>query len=135
MPTFPLLDPDKTGRQAENLESSLRQFIVGQEEAIHQIVRAYKWRVNLRGISVNRNGRLCRLADHKMRWSAPREMGSFAAKRADRLLLLQQRRPVHNHGKAVVGFLFGGRNSQELLAVAGYHEPVSQGSDRQPDIE
>jgi ATP-dependent Clp protease ATP-binding subunit ClpA len=49
MPTFALLDPDKTGRQAENLESSLRHLIVGQDEAIHQIVRAYQ--THLAGLS------------------------------------------------------------------------------------
>src|SRR6201993_1443804 len=42
MPTFAPLDPHKTGRQADNLESSLRHLIVGQDEAIHQIVRAYQ---------------------------------------------------------------------------------------------
>jgi len=42
MPMFTLLDPEKTGRQAESLESSLRHLIVGQDEAIHQIVRAYQ---------------------------------------------------------------------------------------------
>ncbi len=42
MPTFAVLDPEKTGRQAENLESSLRHLIIGQDEAIHQIVRAYQ---------------------------------------------------------------------------------------------
>src|ERR1700719_3617506 len=35
-----LLDPDKMGRQAEDLENQLRHFVVGQEEAIHEIVRA-----------------------------------------------------------------------------------------------
>src|SRR5580704_12380754 len=49
MPTFALLNPDKTGRQAENLESSLRHLIVGQDEAIHQIVRAYQ--THLAGLS------------------------------------------------------------------------------------
>src|SRR6266852_2962734 len=42
MPKFALLDPTKTGRQAEELENQLRHFVVGQEEAIHQIVRAYQ---------------------------------------------------------------------------------------------
>lgn len=46
---FASLDPDKTGRQAENLESSLRHLIVGQDEAIHQIVRAYQ--THLAGLS------------------------------------------------------------------------------------
>jgi len=42
MPKLALLDPTKTGRQAEDLENQLRHLIVGQEEAIHQIVRAYQ---------------------------------------------------------------------------------------------
>jgi ATP-dependent Clp protease ATP-binding subunit ClpB len=49
MPTFVSLDPHKTGRQAENLERSLRHLIVGQDEAIHQIVRAYQ--THLAGLS------------------------------------------------------------------------------------
>src|ERR1700693_5068838 len=40
-----LLDPTKTGKQAEDLENQLHHFIVGQEEAIHQIVRAYQTHV------------------------------------------------------------------------------------------
>jgi ATP-dependent Clp protease ATP-binding subunit ClpB len=40
-----LLDPNKTGRQAEDLENQLRHLIVGQEEAIHRIVRAYQTHV------------------------------------------------------------------------------------------
>src|SRR3954466_11989928 len=42
VPTLELLDPTKTGRQAENLEKKLRHLIIGQEEAIHQIVRTYQ---------------------------------------------------------------------------------------------
>jgi len=42
VPKPTLLDPTKTGRQAEDLENNLRRLIVGQEEAIHQIVRAYQ---------------------------------------------------------------------------------------------
>jgi len=49
MPTFASLDPDRTGRQAENLERSLRDLIVGQDEAIHQIVKAYQ--THLAGMS------------------------------------------------------------------------------------
>jgi ATP-dependent Clp protease ATP-binding subunit ClpB len=49
MPTFTVLNPDKTGKQAESLESSLRHLIVGQDEAIHQIVRAYQ--THLAGLS------------------------------------------------------------------------------------
>jgi ATP-dependent Clp protease ATP-binding subunit ClpA len=45
MSTLALLDPTKTGRQAEYLEKQLHHFIVGQEEAIHQIVRAYQTHV------------------------------------------------------------------------------------------
>src|ERR1700737_808285 len=45
MPKLTLLDPNKTGRQAEDLENQLRHLIVGQEEAIHQIVRAYQTHV------------------------------------------------------------------------------------------
>src|SRR6266404_5161934 len=45
MPKLALLDPTKTGRQAEDLEAQLRHLIVGQEEAIHQIVRAYQTHV------------------------------------------------------------------------------------------
>src|SRR5579884_3088421 len=36
------LDPGKTGRDAQSLESSLRRMIVGQEEAIEQIVNIYQ---------------------------------------------------------------------------------------------
>src|SRR6266851_4718542 len=42
MPRLALLDPTKTGRQAEHLEYKLRRLVVGQDEAIHQIVRAYQ---------------------------------------------------------------------------------------------
>jgi ATP-dependent Clp protease ATP-binding subunit ClpB len=37
-----LLDPSRTGRQAEDLEHQLRHFVIGQDEAIHEIVRAYQ---------------------------------------------------------------------------------------------
>jgi ATP-dependent Clp protease ATP-binding subunit ClpB len=40
-----LLDPTQNGRPAEYLESKLSQLIVGQEEAIQQIVRAYQTHV------------------------------------------------------------------------------------------
>ena len=36
------LDPTKTGRDAEALEHNLRKLIVGQNEAIHQIVHRYQ---------------------------------------------------------------------------------------------
>src|SRR5467141_595650 len=42
MPRLALLDPTKTGRQAEDLENKLRRLVVGQDDAIHQIVRAYQ---------------------------------------------------------------------------------------------
>src|ERR1700752_1174852 len=45
MPKLTLLDPSKTGRQGEDLENQLHHFVVGQEEAIHQIVRAYQTHV------------------------------------------------------------------------------------------
>jgi ATP-dependent Clp protease ATP-binding subunit ClpB len=43
------LDPTRTGREAETLESSLRKLIVGQDEAIQQIVNIYQ--MNLTGMS------------------------------------------------------------------------------------
>jgi ATP-dependent Clp protease ATP-binding subunit ClpA len=36
------LDPSRTGREAENLENSLRKLIVGQDEAIQSIVNIYQ---------------------------------------------------------------------------------------------
>src|SRR6202158_1349025 len=42
VPKLTLLDPNKTGRQAEDLENQLRNRVVGQDEAIHQIVKAYQ---------------------------------------------------------------------------------------------
>jgi ATP-dependent Clp protease ATP-binding subunit ClpB len=39
--TIPL-DPERTGRDAETLEASLRRLIVGQQEAIQQIVNIYQ---------------------------------------------------------------------------------------------
>jgi len=42
MARLALLDPTKTGRQAQDLESKLRRLVVGQEEAIHEIVRTYQ---------------------------------------------------------------------------------------------
>jgi ATP-dependent Clp protease ATP-binding subunit ClpA len=42
MPRLALLDPCKTGRQAEDLENKLRHLVVGQDDAIHQIVRTYQ---------------------------------------------------------------------------------------------
>src|SRR6266852_4494351 len=49
MPKLALLDPTRTGRQAGDLEYQLRHLVVGQEEAIHQIVRAYQ--THLAGLS------------------------------------------------------------------------------------
>ena len=43
------LDPAKTGRDASSLDSSLRRMIVGQDEAIEQIVNIYQ--MNLTGMS------------------------------------------------------------------------------------
>ena len=40
-----VLDPTKTGRDAENLDASLRKWIVGQDEAIEQIVNIYQMHV------------------------------------------------------------------------------------------
>src|SRR5246500_3578882 len=42
MAKLTLLDPTKTGKQAQDLETKLRRLVVGQEEAIHEIVRAYQ---------------------------------------------------------------------------------------------
>jgi hypothetical protein len=42
MQRFTLLDPTRTGRQAEELENKLHRLVVGQDEAIHRIVRAYQ---------------------------------------------------------------------------------------------
>src|SRR3984893_13732610 len=42
MSKLTLLDPTKTGKQAEDLENQLRHYVVGQDEAIHQIVRSYQ---------------------------------------------------------------------------------------------
>jgi ATP-dependent Clp protease ATP-binding subunit ClpB len=43
------LDPTRTGREAELLESNLKKLIVGQDEAIQQIVNIYQ--MNLTGMS------------------------------------------------------------------------------------
>jgi ATP-dependent Clp protease ATP-binding subunit ClpB len=40
-----LLDPTKTGRQAQDLENKLRRLVVGQDEAIQEIVRTYQTHV------------------------------------------------------------------------------------------
>jgi ATP-dependent Clp protease ATP-binding subunit ClpB len=43
------LDPSKTGREAESLETNLRKMIIGQDEAIQQIVNIYQ--MHLTGMS------------------------------------------------------------------------------------
>src|SRR5580700_6993042 len=40
-----LLDPTQNGRPAGHLENQLHHFVVGQDEAIHQIVRGYQTHV------------------------------------------------------------------------------------------
>jgi len=42
MAKLSLLDPSMTGRQAQGLEDQLRSLVVGQDEAIREIVRAYQ---------------------------------------------------------------------------------------------
>ena len=42
MAKLALLDPNRTGRQAQDLENKLRRLVVGQEEAIHESSRAYQ---------------------------------------------------------------------------------------------
>jgi ATP-dependent Clp protease ATP-binding subunit ClpB len=49
VPRIKLLDPTINGRQAENLETRLRELVVGQDDAIQQIVRAYQ--MNMAGLS------------------------------------------------------------------------------------
>jgi drug/metabolite transporter (DMT)-like permease len=49
MSRLAILDPTKTGGQAEDLDNKVRQFVVGQGEAIHQIVRAHQ--THLTGLS------------------------------------------------------------------------------------
>ena len=44
-----LLDPTQSGRSAEHLENKLRDLVVGQDEAIRQIVTAYQ--THLAGLS------------------------------------------------------------------------------------
>src|SRR6266446_9380353 len=44
-----LLDPAKTGREAMSLEGNLRRLIIGQDEAIQQIVNIYQ--MHLTGMS------------------------------------------------------------------------------------
>src|SRR6478672_7239967 len=42
MGTLELLDTTRTGKQAQELENKLRRLVVGQDEAIDEIVRAYQ---------------------------------------------------------------------------------------------
>jgi ATP-dependent Clp protease ATP-binding subunit ClpB len=49
MPRLAIMNPNKTGKQAEGLEEQLRRSIVGQDQAILEIVRAYQ--TNLAGLS------------------------------------------------------------------------------------
>ena len=42
MARISLLDPTKTGREAQELEKRLRRLVVGQEEAIQEVVRTYQ---------------------------------------------------------------------------------------------
>jgi len=42
MPRRALLETTRMGRQAEDLERKLHHLVIGQDEAIHQIVRAYQ---------------------------------------------------------------------------------------------
>ena len=45
MARLSLLDRTKTRRKAQDLESKLRRLVIGQEEAIHEIVRTHQTRV------------------------------------------------------------------------------------------
>jgi ATP-dependent Clp protease ATP-binding subunit ClpB len=42
MARISLLDPTKTGREAQDLEKKLRRLVVGQEEALQEVVRTYQ---------------------------------------------------------------------------------------------
>src|SRR5262249_52613021 len=44
-----LLDPEQTGPDAQRLEAELRQRIVGQDEAVQQVIQVYQ--TNLAGMS------------------------------------------------------------------------------------
>ena len=49
MARLTLLDPNRTAKPAQDLENKLRRFVVGQEEAIHEIVRTYQ--IHMAGLS------------------------------------------------------------------------------------
>ena len=52
------LNPSKTGRQAQDLENKLRRLVVGQEDAIREIVKSYQG--HLTGLSpAGRSGTFC----------------------------------------------------------------------------
>ena len=40
-----VLDPSKTGKSAESLEKTLHKLVVGQEEAVEQIVNIYQMHI------------------------------------------------------------------------------------------
>src|SRR5580692_8004129 len=42
MPRLASLDPTKTGTKAKDLETKLQRLVIGQEEAIHEIIRTYQ---------------------------------------------------------------------------------------------
>jgi ATP-dependent Clp protease ATP-binding subunit ClpB len=45
MARLSLLDPTRTGRHAQDLEKKLRRFVIGQEEAIREVVTTYQTHV------------------------------------------------------------------------------------------
>ena len=49
MARLTLLDPTRTAKPAQHLETKLRRFVVGQEEAIQEIVRTYQ--IHIAGLS------------------------------------------------------------------------------------
>jgi len=49
MPRLTLLDPNRTAKPAQDLANKLRRFVVGQEEAIQEIVRTYQ--IHMAGLS------------------------------------------------------------------------------------
>ena len=67
-----LLDPTKTGRPAQDLESKLRSLVVGQEEAIHEIVKTYQ--THLAGMSPTGRpiANFLFLGPNRPRWQAQR---------------------------------------------------------------
>src|SRR6202051_3067381 len=49
MARLTLLDPNRTAKPAQDLENKLRRFVVGQEEAIQEVVRTYQ--IHMAGLS------------------------------------------------------------------------------------